>query len=66
MYIFDAHSRDSSGLPCPNGSAVLMEFNDIGKTVSFICELADKLSAKLFHWTFWHAILAQSVIVIHL
>ena len=56
MYIFDSHSRDSSGLPCANGSAVLMEFNDIGKTVSFICELADKLSAKLFHWTFWHAI----------
>ena len=56
MYIFDSHSRDSPGLPCANGSAVLIKFNDIGKTVSFICELADKLSAKLFHWTFWHAI----------
>ena len=57
MYIFDSHSREISGLPCGNGTVVLMEFNDIEETVLFILQVADKLSAKLFHWTFWHAIL---------
>ena len=23
---------------------------------SFICELADCLAARLFHWTFWHSV----------
>ena len=29
-------------------------------TVSFICELADSLAARLFHWTFWHSVTAAS------
>ena len=29
---------------------------DSHSTVSFICELADCLAARLFHWTFWHSI----------
>ena len=57
LFIFDAHSRDNSGLPCPNGTSVLMHFTDIDQTVSYICDLAHSLSAKLFHWTFWHALL---------
>ena len=56
MYIFDSHSRDGSGMPSANGTAVLMQFDDIQSTVSFICELADCLAARLFHWTFWHSI----------
>ena len=57
FFIFDAHSRDHCGMPCPNGTSVLMQFNKIDETVSYICELADSLSAMLFHWTFWHALL---------
>ena len=56
MYIFDSHSRDGSGMPSANGIAVLMQFDDIQSTVSFICELADCLAARLFHWTFWHSV----------
>ena len=56
MYIFDSHSRDGYGMPSANGTAVLMQFDDIQSTVSFICELADCLAARLFHWTFWHSV----------
>ena len=50
--IFLTHSRDGSGMPSANGTAVLMQFDDIQSTVSFICELADCLAARLFQWTF--------------
>ena len=56
MYIFDSHSRDGSGMTSANGTAVLMQFDNIQTTVSFICELADSLAARLFHWTFWHSV----------
>ena len=56
MYIFDSHSRDGSGMPSANGTAVLMQFDNIETTVSFICKLADSLAARLFHWTFWHSV----------
>ena len=60
MYIFNSHSRDCSGMPSANGTAVLMEFDDIQSRVSFICELADSLAARIFHWTFWHSVPAAS------
>ena len=60
MYIFDSHSRDDSGMPSANGTAVLMHFNNIESTVSFICQLAHSLAAKMFHWTFWHSVPATS------
>ena len=60
MYIFDSHSRDVSGMPSTNGTAVLMQFNKIQSTVSFICDLAHSLAARLFHWTFWHSVPATS------
>ena len=60
MYIFDSHSRDQSGMPSANGTAVLMHFNNIESTVSFICQLAYSLGARLFHWTFWHSVPAAS------
>ena len=56
MYIFDSHSRDGSGMPSANCTAVLIQFDDIQSTVSFICELADCLAARLFHWTFRHSV----------
>ena len=46
MYVFDSHSRDGSGMPSANGTAVLMQFDDIQSTVSFICDLADCLAGK--------------------
>ena len=60
MYIFDSHSRDCSGMPSANGTAVLIQFDDIQSTISFICELADSLAARMFHWTFWHSVPAAS------
>ena len=29
LFIFDAHSRDNYGMPCPNGTSILMHFSDI-------------------------------------
>ena len=55
LFIFDSHSRDDSGMPCPNGTAVVMKFDNVANTVSYICRLAHELSARLFHLTFWHA-----------
>ena len=60
MYIFDSHSRDASGMPSANGTAVLMQFDNIQSTVSYICELAHSLAARMFHWTFWHSVSATS------
>ena len=56
IYIFDSHSQNNCGMPCANGTSVLMKFDDIVNAVSYICELAHALSASLFHWTFCHAI----------
>ena len=55
LFIFDSHSIDDSGMPCPNGTAVVIKFENIDDTVSYICQLAYELSACLFHLTFWHA-----------
>ena len=55
LFIFDSHSRDDSGLPCANGTAIVMKFDDIDTITTYICLLAHKLSARLFHWIFWHA-----------
>ena len=55
LFIFDSHSGDDSGMPCPNGTAVVMKFDNVDDTVSYICQLAHELSARLFHLTFWHA-----------
>ena len=60
MYIFNSHITDDSGMPSANGTAVLMHFNNIESTVSFICQLAHSLAAKMFHWTFWHSVPATS------
>ena len=55
LFIFDSHSRDENGMPSPNGTAVLMKFENVDNTVSYICQLVHELSASLFHLTFWHA-----------
>ena len=47
-------------MPSANGTAVLTQFDDIQSTVSFICELADSLAARMFYWTFWHSVPAAS------
>ena len=60
MYIFDPRSRNISGMPSAHGTAVLMQFNNIQSTDSFICELVDSLVARLFHWTFLHSVTAKS------
>ena len=57
IYIFDSHSQNNCGMPCANGTSILIKFDNIVNTVSYICELAHALSARLFHWTFCHAVL---------
>ena len=55
LFIFDSHSRDDTGMPCPNSTAVVLKFDNVANTVSYICQLAHELSARLFHLTFLHA-----------
>ena len=43
-------------MPCANGTSILMKFDNIVNAVSYICDLAHALSARLFHWTFCHAL----------
>ena len=57
IYIFDSHSQNNYGMPCANGTSVLMKFDNIVNAVSYICELAHALSVSLFDWTFCHAVL---------
>ena len=47
VYIFDSHSRNNCGMPCANGTSILMKFDNIVNAVSYICELAHALSARL-------------------
>ena len=56
IYICDSHSQNNFGMPCANGTSVLMKFDDIVNEVSYIWELAHALSASLFHWIFCHAV----------
>ena len=51
------HTVETCGMPCSNETSVLKQFSDVDGTVSYICELANSLSAMLFHWTFWHVLL---------
>ena len=55
MYIFDSIAE--MVLECLLQMAQLYSCNLMTyKVVSFICELADCLAARLFHWTFWHSV----------
>ena len=47
-YIFDSHARNSSGLPDPNGTAVLMKFSDVSSLKSQIFDLAQQLNSYEF------------------
>ena len=47
-YIFDSHARNSSGLPDPNGSAVLMKFSNVSSLKSQIFDLAQQLNSYKF------------------
>ena len=47
-YIFDSHARNSSGLPNPNGTAVLMKFSNVSSLKSQIFDLAQQLNSYEF------------------
>ena len=48
FFLFDSHARDSKGMPNPNGTAVVMKFNDILDLEQHLCFLSIELHTNLF------------------
>ena len=48
FYLFDSHARDSCGMPDPNGTAVVMKFNDVLELEQHLFCLSTKLHTNLF------------------
>ena len=48
FYLFDSHARDSSGMPDPNGTAVVMKFAKILELEQYLYSLSMLLHANLF------------------
>ena len=47
LFIFDSHSRDDSGLPCANRTAIVMKFDNIDTITTYICLLAHNISKTI-------------------
>ena len=48
FYLFDSHARDFSGMPNPNGIAVVMKFTNIVSLKQYLYFLSMELHTKLF------------------
>ena len=48
LFVFDSHSRDDSGLPCANGTAIVMKFDNIDTITTYICLLAHNYQQDYF------------------
>ena len=48
FFLFDSHARDSKGMPNPNGTAVVMKFNDILDLEQHLYFLSIELHTNLF------------------
>ena len=48
FFLFDSHARDSNGMPNPNGTAVVMKFNDILDLELHLYFLSIELHTYLF------------------
>ena len=48
FYLFDSHARDSSGMPDPNGTAVVMKFVNILELEQYLYSVSMTLHANLF------------------
>ena len=48
LYLFDSHARDFSGMPDPNGTAVVMKFTDILELEQYLYCLSMKLHTNSF------------------
>ena len=48
FYLFDSHARDSTGMPGPNGTAVVMKFVNILELEQYLYSVSVTLHANLF------------------
>jgi hypothetical protein len=53
LYYFDSHSRNAQGCPCPEGTSILLKFDEIEELCKYIASCADLLSAIMFEVTFF-------------
>ena len=48
FYVFDSHARNCSGMPDPNGTAVIMKCSTINILFEYLCDLAFELNTDIF------------------
>ncbi|CAB3978318.1 Hypothetical predicted protein [Paramuricea clavata] len=48
FYLCDSHARDYMGMPCENGTAVVMKFDDISCLEQHLYSLSVELHSNLF------------------
>ena len=48
FYVFDSHARNCSGMPDPNGTAVIMKCSTINILFEYLCDLAFELNTNIF------------------
>ena len=48
MRLFDSHARDSSGIPDPNGTAVVIKFNNILELEQYVYCLSFELHTNIY------------------
>ena len=48
FYLFDPHTRNIDGMPDPNGTAVVIKYNDILELEQYLCSLSTELNTNLF------------------
>lgn len=46
IYVFDSHSRNSSGISCPDGTCVLGVVHSVSALCNYICQLSASLGDK--------------------
>ena len=50
FYLFDSHSRDSQGLPCANGSSIVLKFKDVFEIKKYLKHIYLTASQKTKLW----------------
>ena len=48
FYLFDAHARNTNGMPDPNGTAVVMKYDGLCELEHHLCSLSSELNTNLF------------------
>ena len=48
FYLFDPHARNANGMPHPNGTAVVVKYDDLSELEHYLYSLSSELNSNLF------------------